>query len=229
MRIAVAQPRCVARDVAANALEHAAAVRAAGARVVVFPELSLTGYELDAPVVAPDDPALAPLVSACASAGSVALAGAPVAGDHIATLRIDADGVEVAYRKMWLGGDERARFVAGSDPVVLDVDGCRLGLGICKDTGVAEHSAMTAALGIDVYVAGLVHDESELGEQEARAARIAASTGAHVAFASAAGPFGGGYARTAGCSAVWAPSGAVLAQADAAAGSVAVADVPAGR
>ena len=47
--IAVAQPRCVSFDVAANALTHAAAIRAASARVVVFPELSLTGYELDAP------------------------------------------------------------------------------------------------------------------------------------------------------------------------------------
>ena len=49
LRLAVAQPPCVPLDVAANARAHAAAVRAAGARVVVFPELSLTGYELDAP------------------------------------------------------------------------------------------------------------------------------------------------------------------------------------
>lgn len=42
--IAVAQPLCVPYDVAANAAAHAAAVRSAGARVVVFPELSLTGY-----------------------------------------------------------------------------------------------------------------------------------------------------------------------------------------
>ena len=35
-------------NLAANARAHAATVREAGARVVVFPELSLTGYELDA-------------------------------------------------------------------------------------------------------------------------------------------------------------------------------------
>src|SRR5205823_3134112 len=83
--LAVAQPECVSFDVAANALAHAALVRRAGARVVVFPELSLTGYELDAPPLAADDARLAPLVEACAETGSVALAGAPVPGPHIGT------------------------------------------------------------------------------------------------------------------------------------------------
>ncbi|HTU05642.1 MAG TPA: nitrilase-related carbon-nitrogen hydrolase [Trebonia sp.] len=53
LNIAVAQPQCAAGDVAGNAARHALLVRAAGARVVVFPELSLTGYELaDAPAAA---------------------------------------------------------------------------------------------------------------------------------------------------------------------------------
>jgi predicted amidohydrolase len=80
LTIAVAQPTIVSYDVAANALTHAATIRAAGARVVVFPELSLTGYELDAPAVSPDDPRLAPVVAACAETGSLALVGAPVEG-----------------------------------------------------------------------------------------------------------------------------------------------------
>src|SRR4249919_3243123 len=91
--IAVAQPRCVSVDVAANALTHAAAIRAARARVVVFPELSLTGYELGASTVDTSDPRLAPITAACAETGSVALVGAPVAGEagrrHIAVLAID--------------------------------------------------------------------------------------------------------------------------------------------
>lgn len=62
MSIAVAQPRCIALDVTANAVAHAQAVRAAEARVVVFPEMSLTGYELDAEPVVPDDERLAPIV-----------------------------------------------------------------------------------------------------------------------------------------------------------------------
>src|SRR5687767_14011589 len=94
--IAAAQPPIVGYDVEANAAAHAAAVREAQARVVVFPELSLTGYELDAPVLGPDDERLAPIVAACAQAGAVALVGAPVPGDagreHIALLAVDGGG-----------------------------------------------------------------------------------------------------------------------------------------
>ncbi len=66
LSVAVAQPPCAPYDVAANARAHAAAVRRAGARVVVFLELSLTGYELDAAPVDPADERLVPLTGACA-------------------------------------------------------------------------------------------------------------------------------------------------------------------
>src|SRR6202012_5795918 len=76
--VAVAPPPGVAHDVAANARAHAAAIRRAGARVVVFPELSLTGYELDAAPVDPADPRLTPIIRACADTGATALLGAPI-------------------------------------------------------------------------------------------------------------------------------------------------------
>lgn len=224
LSIAAAQPACAPRDVVGNGQRHARTVRAAQARVVVFPELSLTGYELDADAIAPTDRALEPLLDACAQARAVALAGAPVEEDgrrSIAMLRIDADGVAVAYRKSSLGGDEPARFTAGDGPAVLDVDGWRLGLGICKDTGVAEHTAATAALGIDLYVAGLVHARDELLEQDARGRRIALACRSYVAFASFAGPTGGGYDATAGTSTIWSPDGRVIARAGAAPGDMA--------
>jgi predicted amidohydrolase len=216
LTIAAAQPACVPGDLAATARAHADAVRAARARVVVFPELSLTGYELAAGPVAPDDAALAPLVEACAATGTLALAGAPVAdGDrvHIATLAVGAAGTTVAYRKTFLGGAEPERFSPGDGPASVDVDGRRVGLGICKDTGVARHVHDTAALAVDVYVAGLVHRPDELPEQDRRGAAIARACDAHVAFASFAGPTGGGYDRTAGTSTIWSPSGSVLARA----------------
>jgi predicted amidohydrolase len=68
-------------------------------------------------------------------------------------------------------------------------------------------------LGIDAYVAGLVHRSDELGEQERRAVSIAGRCRAYVAFASFAGPTGGGYHHTAGSSAIWSPAADVLAQA----------------
>jgi predicted amidohydrolase len=225
LTIAAVQPACKANDVPANALSHAAAVRAAKAMVVVFPELSLTGYELEAAPVAPTDVALSTIVEACAATDCTALVGAPVEGDdgrlYIAMFCVSRRGVDVAYRKCYLGGEELARFSPGPGPAVLDVDGWRLGIGTCKDTGVAEHVSDTVALGIDVYVAGLVHTPEELVVQEMRAISIAREGNAFVAFASFAGPTGGGYERTAGSSGIWSPEGDVLASAGPAVGGMA--------
>jgi predicted amidohydrolase len=214
--IAVAQPLCVPYDVAANTLTHAATVRSAGARVVVFPELSLTGYELDAPAITVEDPRLAPIIEACAEAGSLALVGAPVHGEagrsYIAMLAVDGTGATVAYRKVWLGTEEAHRFTPGDTPAVLDVDGWRLGLAICRDTGIPQHASDTAALGIDAYVAGVLESAEDAAIPGERARRIAADHHVWVAVASFAGSTGGGYARAAGRSGIWSPDGVVVAQ-----------------
>jgi predicted amidohydrolase len=223
LTVAVAQPVAVAHDVAANAAAHARMVRGAGARVVVFPELSLTGYELDADLVPTDHPGLAPLVEACRETGTLALAGAPVDrsadspvdGPHIGILAVDGrtGRVDVVYRKVYLGESEQVRFRPGPDgPAVVTVNGWRLGLAACKDTGIPAHQADTVALGVDAYVAGTCMFDHEADEQDERGQRIALTHGVWVAFASFAGSTGDGYDRCAGRSAVWDPDGAVLAR-----------------
>ena len=223
--VAAAQPACAARDVAANAETHAAVVRAAGARVVVFPELSLTGYEPDAPAIDAADPRLAPLVTACAETGSLALVGAPVAGEagreHIAMLAVDGAGAAVVYRKMWLGGSEPIRFSPGGAPTVLDVDGWRLGLAICKDTGIPQHASDSAALGMNAYVASVLESAEDAAVPGERARRVAVDHQVWVAVASFAGSTGGGYDRAAGCSGIWAPDGVVVARAGPEPGAIA--------
>ncbi len=224
LTIAVAQPVCHPGDVAANAVAHAAAIRVAGARLVVFPELSVTGYDLGAPAVGPDDPRLAPIVDACRETGSLALVGAPVHGvdgETIAMLAVDETGARVAYRKMWLGSTETERFTAGTEPAVLELDGWRLGLAICKDAGVPQHWADTAALGIDAYVAGSVKAPDETEIQDERARRVATGHGIWVAVASGAGPNGGEYDPAAGRSGIWAADGSVVAQAGVEPGEIA--------
>jgi predicted amidohydrolase len=132
---------------------------------------------------------------------------------HIAMLAIDGTGATVAYHKMWLGDAESNRFTPGSKPAVLDVDGWRLGLAICKDTSIPRHQSDTAALGIDAYVAGSLMFADETAIQEARAQRIATCHRVWVAVASFAGSTGGGYQHTAGCSGIWRSDGTLAAQA----------------
>jgi predicted amidohydrolase len=218
LTIAVAQPATVRYDVAVNADRHADIVVRAAARVVVFPELSLTGYVLDAEPIDAHDARLEPIIDACRATGTIALAGAPARGTgdvvHISTLRIDSDGFTVAYNKMWLGGHEPATHTAGTEPCVTVVDGWRLGLAICKDTGVVEHARVTASLGIDAYVAGVCETEADRDVQPARAARVIEDHRVWVAVASFAGPTGGGFDDTAGRSTVWRPDGSIAATVD---------------
>lgn len=225
--IAAAQPESVPHDVVGNTERHAAAIGASGASVVVFPELSLTGYEFDAGPIEASDNRLRPLVLACREVGAVALVGAPVASDgskpSIGMLRVDSDGITIGYRKMWLGDEETDRFTPGRRPTVIEVDGWRLGLAICKDTGVEIHADQTAALGIDAYVAGVLEHRRDRHVQPKRARRVAAVHDVWVVVASYAGTAGEGFDRAAGESTIWRPDGSIAARAGPAAGEFVVA------
>ena len=104
---------------------------------------------------------------------------------------------------------------------VLDVNGWRLGLAICKDTGVPGHASSTAALGIDAYVAGPVKSAEDAALQDERARRIATGHQVWVAVASFAGSTGGGYAHAAGRSGIWTPGGVAIARAGPGTGALA--------
>lgn len=228
LTLAVAQPRCLPHDIDANVFEHARIVALAGARVVVFPELSLTGYHFDADPIPENDPRLDPLVATCAEHGVIALAGAPVSTGtdrHIAVLAVDGEGAAVAYRKMFLGSSEQAVFAPGGEPAVLDIDGWRVGLAICKDTGVTAQADATATLGIDVYAAGVLESIEEADVQPERARTIVDRHHVWVAIASFAGATGEGYDRAAGGSTIWAPDRRVVASAGVDAGAWATAAI----
>lgn len=222
--VAAVQPRVLDGDVEANVASHVEAIVSADARLVVFPELSLSGYRADAQPVDLAGDGLAQLVRACAATHSVALVGAAVetsGGRFIAMVQVDGTGVDVAYRKTFLSGDESRHFTAGDGPSVIEVDGWRVGMGICRDTGIDDHVRGTAALGVDVYACGVVHHATELAEQQRRGRNISAVCDAPVVMASFAGATGGGFTKTAGRSAIWAKDGSVLAEADACPGGMA--------
>lgn len=228
MRIAVAQPPTTPYDVAANSARHAELVRQAAADVVVFPELSLTGYHFDADPLNTNERKLDPLVRACTESGSLAFAGAPVTIDgekFIAMLAISTE-VSVAYCKMYLGSDEETHFGPGAEPAVIEHQGARLGLAICKDTGIDAHADATCAKGIDIYVAGVLEHHADVQVIDDRARRIATKHAVWVATASFADATGEGYDLAAGQSGIWRPDGTVAAQAGRKPGEVVVMDIP---
>ena len=143
--LALAQVNTSVGDIKGNAvkiLEWVESARAAGADIVLFPELSLTGYP-------PEDLLLK---REFIVAGNEAMRGiAREVGDIVAVVGFAESGSDVynaaavahrgsilcTYRKAFLPNygvfDERRYFGAGTGSVVLDVSGVRVGITICED------------------------------------------------------------------------------------------------
>jgi predicted amidohydrolase len=193
----------------------AEAAAACGARLVLFPELSLTGYHLRfAPddAVDPSDPWLRPLQKLADARDVVVTAGAPVAGPgglHIGALSfVPRAGVSV-YRKIHLGAGEDAAFVPGPGGAPLAVAGSAVALAICADVSHAEHADAAARAGAAVYAAGCLVDRADWSRDAERLRGAARRHGLLAVMANWAPPVPDWF--PAGRSAVWSGDGTRLA------------------
>jgi predicted amidohydrolase len=160
LRIALAQlaPRLGVLD--ANLAAHRkvlAEARSGGANLVVFPELGLTGYQLQdlAAEVAlrADDPRLIGLASECTGMSAV-VSFVEEAADHrlfISAALLEDGEVRFVHRKLFLPTyglfDERRFFAAGDRLRATDSRlGVRIGLAVCEDFW---HLAVPETLALD--------------------------------------------------------------------------------
>jgi NAD+ synthase (glutamine-hydrolysing) len=148
MRLALAQINPVVGDLAGNRdliIVRIEEARAAGADLVVFPELAVTGYP-------PEDLLLRPgfVRAARASLDSiaartrdiVALVGVPLYdGELYNACAVCADGGVTGWAKKWhlpnYGVfDEKRYFASGDELALVDVAGTKVGITICEDMWV---------------------------------------------------------------------------------------------
>ncbi|MGF1430705.1 carbon-nitrogen hydrolase family protein [Kitasatospora sp. LaBMicrA B282] len=167
VRIAAWQPTATPTDDVPAALarlrETARAAAAGGARVLVTPELYLTGYqraprrlrELAEPA---DGPLAGQVAKIAAECGIALLYGWPeVSGGAVynAVQLVDRDGSSLArYRKAHLFGDfDRAAFAPGAEGVVqAELDGLTVGLLVCYDVEFPEAVRAHALAGTELLV-----------------------------------------------------------------------------
>ena len=162
IRIAVAQAVAVPGDVERNVATTARLIRTAQADVVVFPELFLCCYDLEAVAdVTEDDPRLEPIRGACRDAGSTAVVGASVrVGDarRISALVIGPGGETVARAdKQYVDRSELRLFEPG-EPASFELKGWQLAIGICRDGTFPEHARAAALAGAHVYLCPVSHE-----------------------------------------------------------------------
>lgn len=218
LKIAAAQSPSAPGDVERNVQTHLAFVAAAachGVRVLVFPELSLTGYEpplLAANVLHASHPALAPLRQAARDHGMALVVGGPAVpveqGERpaIGAWVLAADGGTALYRKRHLhSGEESFASPGADDAQVYLLAGEPTGMAVCADITRPEHARAARGAGASLYAAGVLISHKGYGPESALLQGYARDHGMAVLLANYSGS-SGGYA-SAGRSAVWEPGG----------------------
>ncbi|QJS99827.1 carbon-nitrogen hydrolase family protein [Streptomyces asoensis] len=234
MKIATAQFTCVPADIPANVQQMtslATGAREQEAELLVFPELALTGYELEAVLarrdlwVRADDPRL----DAVRESGVATVVNCVAATDGerpaIETFVFGTDGELITtYRKQHLFEHEQDVFVAGRHDGRFEFGGLRFALATCFDNHFPELISRGAAEGCQVHLASSLYGTGG-GVEELAAVYpgIAKDFDMHVVVANHVGPAG----AWTGCgrSALWAPGGALLMEADADTSMVITAEV----
>jgi NAD+ synthase (glutamine-hydrolysing) len=145
VRLALCQMNATVGDIAGNSRrirDGANAARDAGAQLVLFPELAITGYPPEDLLLKEHflaDAATALRELARDISGIVAVVGFPErAEDVYNSAAVLADGsVAAIYRKVYLPNygvfDEQRYFQAGRGGAVVDVGAERIGLSVCED------------------------------------------------------------------------------------------------
>lgn len=241
--ISVAQTCPVKGDVAANLAEHlrlADLAASHGAQVVLFPELSLTGYEIglaERLAFSERESRLDPLADLARSRSVTIIAGAPVRiGQqlHIGAFVLCADGATLLYTKHRLGAfGESARcngivppaeatvFAPGDRDPLVQVGGQVAAVAVCADVGAPWHVRRATERGATAYLASMFVIPSAFEHDSATLSRYAANHSIAVALANFGSSTGG--LAAAGRSSIWSPTGELVAQLQAGGTGVAVA------
>jgi predicted amidohydrolase len=218
--IAAAQIPSVRGDIAANISAHEDAIRTASGHAVsmlVFPELSLTGYELDLAAslaFSSHDDRLSPLRALSQRHQLTLVVGAPIQTiadkPAIGAFVMRPDGDLVTYLKMHLGNSEHEYCSPGVEPLTLSIEDQRIGLSICADSSRPSHARTYSELGAQVYAAGVFMTDEWYMTDAPRLQKFAEEFGLLTVMANQGASIGT-YVSV-GKSAIWEPGGRLLVQ-----------------
>ncbi|SHG84739.1 Predicted amidohydrolase [Ferrimonas marina] len=216
IKVALAQIPVVRGDMSVNLshhltkIEHASAI---GADVVVFPELSLTGYELDLLgelTVTESSSVVKSLSKASIDNDIIAIAGCTrnVIGAQkpmISAVICFPDGEINFYAKQHLHEGENQYCSSGAVDYYFEVKGYQVALAICADFVEPAHSKKARAHGADIYIASALISEAGFETDAEILANIAATNCFPVLLCNHISKSGGW--STCGNNSVWSSTG----------------------
>lgn len=197
MKIALAQYQSIKGDIAANVKKHLVFLEESSKHrvdLVVFPELSLSGYE---PTLAKElameltDDRLEPFQVFSNTKNVTVLAGFPgfsSKGTCISLAIFQPHQPAIRYSKRYLHEDEWPYFVSGDKSPILLVNGIKIGLTICYELSVAEHNALLAQSNIDLYLASVAKTTNGMLTASRTLSSFAQTQGVPVAVVNSVGP-----------------------------------------
>jgi predicted amidohydrolase len=219
LTIAAAQSFSLAGDILGNIVRHGRFIEAAaeqGVELLVFPELSLTGYEeQDAAALAidPQDAVLQPLRDLARELGVTAVVGMPIRLEGsvsalIGALVLGADGSLGVYSKQHLHTGEERFFAPGFGGPTLRIGGEVVALAVCADFTHASHAAAAADQGANLYAAGVLISDKGYAVDTAILQGYARQYSMAVLMANHGGLTGGW--QSAGRSSIWSEDGSLI-------------------
>ncbi len=223
MKLCVAQSRPAAGNIEQNIQHHRRLIDLAlahEANVVIFPELSITGYE---PTLAKQ---LATIADDCrfdifqtiSDAKQIVIGiGVPIKSKDdicISMVLFHPRAARQVYSKEYIHADEEPFFISGQNSSVVIASQPEIALAICYELAIAEHAEHAAKSGAKFYLASVCKTAKQLEGTTARLAAIARQYSMTVLMANCVGQCDG--ALCGGRSSVWNSQGVLLGQLDAA-------------
>ena len=168
MIISAAQPQPFKGDFQKNIEAHLHLIGLAlekEAELIVFPELSVSGYEPSLArelATTPDDHRFDVFQDLCDTKGVTIAIGAPLIYNQEVSIGMVIFRPQLeryAYLKKYLHHTETEFFVSGGGPTNLSVNNVNTGPAICYEISVPEHQKTAAENGAEIYFAGIVEDK----------------------------------------------------------------------
>ena len=180
---------------------------------LLFPELSLTGYEpalADPCAVAENTPLLDGLEDLCRAREIKVAVGAPIQGNgrpYIGMLILGGPERQL-YRKQHLHPDEEPFFEPGATELRIDLGDCVLQPAICYESVLPSHAQAAVEAGANVYAASVAKHQEGVEKALPHYRRIACEHRMTVLLSNCVGPCDNHVAG--GCSCIIAPNGEVV-------------------
>jgi predicted amidohydrolase len=219
MKIGVVQAKALKGDISGNINNHKKLIHLAvliGADMVIFPELSITGYEptLARELATDQDDSRFNDFQQMSDERQVTIGvGMPIKSYEspiIGMVIFQPNKPRQTYFKKYIHADEESIFLGGQDSINIIGDGQNIGLAICYELSVPQHSEDAYKNGAQIYIASVAKTPTGVEKAINTLADIAAKYDMTVLLSNCVGPTEDYLCG--GRSSVWNNTGELLAQ-----------------